>query len=82
MILPSIDEDGASVVAHRIREGIAALGIPHSASDGIGIVTVSVGVATVRPVQGGKAEDLIRLADEALYQAKGAGRNRVMVYRG
>lgn len=80
MILPSIDEGGASVVANRIREGIAALGIPHSASDHIGMVTVSVGVATVRPVQGGKAEELIRLADEALYQAKGAGRNRVVVY--
>jgi diguanylate cyclase (GGDEF)-like protein/PAS domain S-box-containing protein len=80
MILPSIDEGGASVVAQRICEGIAALGIPHSASGTIGMVTVSVGVATVRPVQGGKAEELIRLADEALYQAKGAGRNRVVVY--
>jgi diguanylate cyclase (GGDEF)-like protein/PAS domain S-box-containing protein len=79
MILPSIDEDGASVVANRIRESIAALAIPHSASGAIRVVTVSVGVATARPVQGGKADELIRRADEALYQAKGAGRNRVMV---
>jgi diguanylate cyclase (GGDEF)-like protein len=82
MILPSIDEDGASVVASRIRESIAALAIPHSGSNGNRVVTVSVGVATVRPVLGSKAEEVIRRADEALYQAKGAGRNRVMVYSG
>ena len=82
MILPAIDEEGASVVAHRIRDEIAALGIPHSGSDLMGLVTVSVGVATVRPVQGGKVDELVRLADEALYAAKGAGRHRVVAHPG
>jgi two-component system chemotaxis family response regulator WspR len=41
------------------------------------VVTVSVGVATVQPANGGSPEELIAEADEALYLAKRGGRNRV-----
>lgn len=44
-------------------------------------VTLSVGVALL-PTHAGSSEDLIRLADAALYEAKGKGRNRVEVTGG
>lgn len=41
------------------------------------LVTASVGVAVVCPLEGGSIEDLIHSADTALYHAKRSGRNRV-----
>lgn len=79
VILPSIDEQGASIVATRIHEGIARLAIPHSAGEEGGVVTVSIGVTTATPAQDMKHEELINWADRALYQAKHAGRNRIVV---
>ena len=73
----AIDEQGAAVVASRIREGVAKLAIPHGGGEAGGIVTVSLGVATVTPEPSMKHQDLIAWADRALYQAKHAGRNRV-----
>lgn len=70
VLLPDTSARGARLVAERLRQAVAGLSAP--------VPTVSVGVATSE--QGGSAEDLIRHADEALYQAKSAGRNRVEVY--
>ena len=44
-----------------------------------GIVTISAGVAVRRPGPQDTLEELILRADEALYRAKGAGRNQVIV---
>jgi diguanylate cyclase (GGDEF)-like protein len=65
----------ARAVAERVREEIA-LADWGSLAAGL-VVTVSAGVA-VDPGQG-SAASLLRLADEALYRAKGQGRNRVCV---
>lgn len=78
VILPSIDEQGATIVASRIREGVANLAIPHVSGEEGGVVTVSLGVATVTPEPSMKHDDLIAWADRALYQAKHAGRNRII----
>lgn len=63
--------------AESIRRGIAAC--DHSEAVGERLVTASVGVAEVRPACDFK--QLYRLADEALYDAKRGGRNRVAVQR-
>lgn len=63
--------------AESIRRGIA--GCDHSAAVGERLVTASVGVAEVRPAC--DFQQLYRLADEALYDAKRGGRNKVVVQR-
>ena len=78
VVLPNTDERGAMTVAEKIRSEVALLAIPHETSPLGGVVTVSVGVATVVPSLGIKESKLIEAADRALYQAKAAGRNQVV----
>ncbi len=49
---------------------MTALGIPHEASSTAAVVTVSVGWASVVPVEGMDPEALVAAADEAMYEAK------------
>ncbi|MCL2751874.1 MAG: GGDEF domain-containing protein, partial [Firmicutes bacterium] len=77
-LLPAIDSCHAFGVAEQLRKNIAALIIP--ADNGIETtVTVSVGINTVIPTAEANIGDFIKKADEALYRAKEAGRNRVIV---
>jgi diguanylate cyclase (GGDEF)-like protein/PAS domain S-box-containing protein len=78
VVLPATDREGASVVADRIRGRVESLDIPHERSEVTGRVTVSVGAASITPRAGGSAENLLRSADQALYQAKSLGRNRIV----
>lgn len=76
-ILPDTDEDGAYLVAEAFRRSLAEAKQPHRASER-GILTASVGVATYMPDNLHRsAAEIIRTADEALYSAKAAGRDRV-----
>ncbi|MEG4035450.1 diguanylate cyclase [Microcoleus sp. S36b_A4] len=75
-ILPNTDADGAIAVAESIREAIRDLGIPHEQSDVSAIVTVSMGIATVIPTAEISPDELVALADRALYDAKRQGRDR------
>jgi diguanylate cyclase (GGDEF)-like protein len=74
VILPETPLAGAIQVADRIRERIAAEQFPR-----IGSVTASVGVSNY-PVNALSKEDLIRIADQALYVAKNGGRDRVAYF--
>jgi diguanylate cyclase (GGDEF)-like protein len=74
VILPETPLTGAVQVAERIRERIAAEVFP-----GIGSVTASIGIANY-PVNALDKEDLVRVADRALYMAKNGGRNRVAFF--
>lgn len=78
VILPSVEESGALVVAEAIRREVRALNMPHSANEAADRVSVSLGVATVVPRHGEAPASLVELADRALYQAKHAGRNQAM----
>lgn len=53
------------------------MGRTHEKSTHPGVVTLSLGVATVSPVSSMTHDDLIGMADKALYAAKEKGRNRV-----
>ncbi|MDP9792642.1 diguanylate cyclase (GGDEF)-like protein [Catenuloplanes nepalensis] len=78
-VLPGADLPTAVAVAERMRSAVEALDHRHELSDH-GIVTVSVGVAAVIPDRIGRHESLVKLADESLYAAKAAGRNRVVAH--
>ncbi len=80
LILPDTREDGAHAVAAAIVRQVRALGVEHSAS-GSGRVTLSVGVLCVVPQLDTTTGSLLAGADEALYQAKGAGRNCIAIRR-
>jgi diguanylate cyclase (GGDEF)-like protein/putative nucleotidyltransferase with HDIG domain len=75
ILLPKHDEAAAVAAAHSIVGRIGALTVGE-----IEGITVSAGVATY-PEHGGERDELIRLADNALYWAKENGKNRVRVSR-
>jgi two-component system cell cycle response regulator len=76
VVLPYTGRDGATVVAERIRETIAAQAFLQGTSFPLVPVTVSIGVA-VGPENGSQPEELIGAADALLYKAKRAGKNRI-----
>ena len=78
VIMPNVDADTARLVAERVRGAVHNLAAPHAQSD-FGLVSVSIGIAAVMPSGGMGAEELIHLADGALYDAKRNGRDRVSV---
>lgn len=79
VLLPCTGNDGAQHVAEEICAAMRTKELPHTGVPS-GIVTVSVGCATLAPQLGQSSANLIELADEALYCAKRGGRNRVCSY--
>ncbi|MBF0294958.1 MAG: PleD family two-component system response regulator [Magnetococcales bacterium] len=75
-ILPETPANGAVAVAEEIRNRIWHLAIPHARSTVADRVTVSIGVAAMRPVQTRTQLQLLEEADTLLYGAKQGGRNR------
>ncbi len=81
VVLYDPDPDYIEKLANRIRTSIALLDIPHEDSETAERVTVSIGMALAGPGSDRSAAGLLQLADEALYEAKAAGRNCVAVIR-
>ncbi len=73
VVVPGGTLDGAGVLAERLRQAVAAISLPE------GPVSISVGVAFVHPPALAEPTSLLAQADGALYAAKHAGRNRVVV---
>lgn len=78
VILPNTPLDGAMNVAEAIRESLQDEHIAHKGSEISQFLTVSIGVACLVPDRNSAAAELIAAADNALYRAKGEGRNRVV----
>jgi hypothetical protein len=79
LILPSTPKSGARVLAERARQSIELHPFHHGGQEATAALTVSMGVATC-PGDSADVQELVRLADSALYLAKQNGRNRVKLY--
>jgi diguanylate cyclase (GGDEF)-like protein len=71
VILPQANLEGALIVAERLRARIETTEIPE-----IGHITASLGIATF-PLHANSRAQLVSTADQALYEAKHEGRNRI-----
>lgn len=79
ILLPGTMQEGALHLAKNIRKNIDKLKLPHLHSEISDHVTVSIGFASMLPVKGHKPSILVKTADDALYQAKKQGRNRIIM---
>jgi len=77
VVLPDTPADGACVIAEKIRRAISGLAIEHAGSE-YGRVTASIGSASWTPDENADVTAVIKAADEALYNAKATGRNKVV----
>jgi diguanylate cyclase (GGDEF)-like protein len=78
IVLPDTSEMESVEIAERIRRSLASTPIAVSESEYVNI-TVSIGIA-IFPMDGIDEDALLNNADQAMYHAKGEGRNRVVKY--
>jgi diguanylate cyclase (GGDEF)-like protein len=71
------DDDCA--LADRARENLLAMKIPHGRTDVSPYVSISIGVCLVRPTADTPTNEVLKTADEALYESKHTGRNKTTV---
>ncbi len=72
-----VDSAEAESLAEQMRIAVGALAIEHDARQAGRSVTISIGVAVVQPSAERRSRGALQLADQALYEAKVRGRNRV-----
>jgi len=77
LILPDTPQQGAIHVAQQVQHQLAQLQKPHAHSMVSNYVTCSMGVATIIPSDQASVVELVHQADQALYQAKSEGRDRI-----
>ncbi|MCL2689094.1 MAG: diguanylate cyclase [Chitinispirillia bacterium] len=77
VIVPESDENGAAIIAERIRSSVESRVIMNDGNELR--VTISIGCSSFPP-HGNTKQDLIDSADKALYAAKRSGRNRVCIF--
>jgi diguanylate cyclase (GGDEF)-like protein len=78
VVLPDTSAVGASLIAEKIRSAICACRIEHAGSE-FGCVTASIGAVSREPQVDDDVTTVIKAADEALYNAKATGRNKVSI---
>lgn len=77
ILCPETDADGGKILAKRILDAVANAPLPHAQEQPLGKVTLSIGVAAF-PKDGQLPDDVLKSADQYVYQAKELGRNRVV----
>ena len=82
VVLPETPVNGAEYVAENLRSAIENLKIPHAQSAASQFITISLGVSVCSGKGNLGAENFLRQADIALYQAKNRGRNSAVVFEG
>jgi len=80
IIAPETNEQQACQLAESIRKQVAEYAFPHADQQPLGYVSLSIGVATMSDGIA-NAEQLLKLADKAVYRAKESGRNRTVFCR-
>jgi diguanylate cyclase (GGDEF)-like protein len=78
LVLYGPPQDYARTLPEQLRQEVMEMAIPHEGSTVAPAITVSVGVALADPSSGRSLTGAIQAADEALYEAKQSGRNRVV----
>lgn len=78
VLLSETGKEDALKIARLLLKRIDQLGILHQGSAVKNCITVSIGVASLLPGHHSRHEDLIEIADKALYHAKAKGRNQVV----
>ena len=79
-VLPGVAGDQALQAGERLRQAITERNLPHKGSDVAPHVTLSIGICAIASLEDHMTSDwFIARADEALYQSKSSGRNRVTV---
>ena len=79
IIMEKINKSQAQIIAERFRSEVEnSFKFDDSIPDGVKL-TISLGLA-VFPVDGTDKDDLMRKADQALYEAKKSGKNRISTY--
>ena len=79
LILPNTKGQGACQLAQKIKTELFLLQIPHARSPVSPYLTCSMGIASAIPQDKHSAIELIDQTDQALYQAKGQGRNQIVI---
>lgn len=78
VLLPATPADAAVALAQRMRIAVLDCAIAHGHSQAGPLVSLSIGVAVLNPADSQGFDQLFEQADQALYRAKAAGRNRVV----
>jgi diguanylate cyclase (GGDEF)-like protein len=79
ILLPETDISAAEVIGCRLQQVIEAMRV--ETGDGTIMITTSVGIASLTEGDYTKADVLVEMADQALYEAKKAGRNQVKLWK-
>lgn len=81
LLLPGCDARSGMRIADALRKRVEALKIPHAKATHREVMTVHIGVATIKPSRHLRPEELVKRMDAALYEAQFQGGNRVVAYQ-